>query len=89
MRRKVVPTPIAPKVDMIAHPPHYTQGDIECIDAMASALGKEGMIAYLRGACFKYTWRMMTKGSPLEDARKLEWYAHELVAMLNEAEVHP
>lgn len=89
MRPKSQATTAPPKVDMIAHPPHYTQGDIECIDAMASALGKDGMVAYLRGACLKYTWRMMTKGSPLEDARKLEWYAHELVATLNEAEVHP
>ena len=72
--------PLAPKKpDMVNHPPHYTQGTVECIDAMASALGPDGFISYLRGACIKYAWRMAHKATPLEDAKKLGWYAARLV----------
>lgn len=40
--------------DEVNHPSHYTNGDIECIDAIRAALGKEGFIAYCRGNAIKY-----------------------------------
>ena len=32
---------IGQDVDVVNHPSHYTQGDIECIDAIKAALGEE------------------------------------------------
>jgi hypothetical protein len=64
--------------DAINHPVHYNQGDIECIDAIKSMLGKDGFIAYLRGNIAKYNWRLLHKGKALSDAQKLGWYQNRL-----------
>lgn len=71
------------KPDPINHPSHYTQGDIECIDALKAALGPEGFQAYCRGAVLKYAWRAGHKGPAAEDLRKAAWYA---TAAANELE---
>ena len=42
------------KKDLVNHPPHYNQGDIECIDAIEAMLSPEEFIGYLRGNSFKY-----------------------------------
>ena len=62
-----------PQADLVNHPPHYTQGDIECIDAIRAALGREGFIAYCRGNAIKYLWRCNHKGG-VEDLQKAVWY---------------
>lgn len=62
------------KRDRINHPDHYTQGDIECIQAIEAALGKDGALAYCRGAAIKYLWRCLYKKSPQKDLQKAEWY---------------
>jgi len=64
--------------DMVNAPPHYTQGAVECIDAIKAALGKDGFAAWLRGQVIRYAWRMMHKGTPALDAGKLACYARRL-----------
>jgi Protein of unknwon function (DUF3310) len=71
-----------PASDPVDHPAHYTQGSIECIDAIASALGHDAFIQFLRGQVIKYMWRLGHKGDALEDAKKGTWYASRLVAEL-------
>jgi len=63
-------------VDMVNHPPHYNQGEIECIDAIRAALGSEGFEAYCRGNAIKYAWRSRHKGGK-EDLRKAAWYLNK------------
>jgi hypothetical protein len=65
-------------VDLINHPPHYNQGDIECIDAIASCLGPEGFNAYCRGNIIKYNWRSNHKGG-VQDIEKARWYLEKLI----------
>lgn len=60
--------------DPVNHPAHYTQGRIECIDAIQSALGTEAFIAYCRGQAIKYAWRAGQKEHHAEDLRKGAWY---------------
>ncbi len=61
--------------DMVNHPPHYqSDNGIECIDAIRSALGKEGFIAYCRGNAIKYSWR--DKIDNAEDFNKAAWYSN-------------
>ena len=60
--------------DAVMHPSHYTQGEIESIDAIRAALGDEGFVAYCKGNAIKYTWRAGLKGSALEDTRKARVY---------------
>jgi len=64
-----------PQADPVNHPPHYTAGGIECIDAIRAALGREGFLAYCRGNAIKYLWRCEHKGG-MEDLHKAEWYIH-------------
>lgn len=68
-------------VDMVNAPPHYRQGSVECIDAIESALGKDGHHAYLRGQVFKYLWRCKNKGSCLQDLQKAEFYLKRLIEL--------
>lgn len=71
-----------PAGDAVDHPSHYTHGPVECIDAIASALGHDAFIAFLRGQIIKYMWRLGRKGNALEDAQKGTWYANRLVEEL-------
>lgn len=69
--------------DMVNHPPHYTQGGIECIDAMQAALSPEQFKGYLKGAAFKYLWRLDHKDEAKENAEKAIWYMQKLVKVLS------
>ena len=71
-----------PEGDQVNHPSHYTQGSIECIDAIASTLGHGAFVDFLRAQVIKYMWRLGRKGEALEDAKKGAWYANRIVAEL-------
>jgi len=66
-----------PQVDVINAPPHYNQGDIECIDAIQAALSPEEFRGHLRACALKYLWRCNHKGGR-EDLLKAEWYLKRL-----------
>lgn len=68
--------------DPVNHPAHYTQGKIECIEAIESALGQEGFRAFLRGQVMKYIWRGPHKTKALEDYKKTAWYLDRLIKSL-------
>lgn len=70
--------PVKPQpVDVINAPPHYNQGDIECIDAIQAALSPEEFRGHLRACALKYLWRCNHKGGR-EDLLKAEWYLKRL-----------
>jgi hypothetical protein len=61
------------------NPPHYTQGNVQYMDAMeAIGIGEEAC----RAAAIKYLWRLRDKGKALEDAKKAQWYVARLVSQL-------
>ena len=64
--------------DQVNHPSHYTQGGIECIDAIEAAMSEEEFRGYLRGNILKYVWRLCHKGG-LTDAKKALWYLNKLI----------
>lgn len=77
------PTP-KPIVNLVDHPQHYNQSDeIECIDAIEAALGREQFIGFLRGQVIKYTWRLGLKDDPVQDASKVQWYQNKLIEVLS------
>jgi hypothetical protein len=59
--------------DAVNHPPHYTQGGIECIDAIKAALTPEEWRGYCKGNALKYVWRERHKGGD-ESLQKAAWY---------------
>ncbi len=64
--------------DQVNHPAHYTQGGIECIDAIESALGPDQFIGFLRGQVIKYQWRLGRKDASAQEAAKANWYGKRL-----------
>jgi hypothetical protein len=64
--------------DVVNHPSHYTQGDIECIEAIEASMSKDAFKGYLKGNIMKYLWRYEQKGG-LESLQKAEWYLKELL----------
>lgn len=72
--------------DPVKSPRHYTSGKVECIDAIESALGQEGFLAFLRGQVIKYQWRLGMKDSAAQDAGKAQWYGGLLEERLKEAD---
>lgn len=62
-------------VDVVNAPSHYRQGEVECIEAIRSALGKDGFEAYCKGNVIKYVWRHNHKpGSEGQDLAKAKVY---------------
>lgn len=65
--------------DMVNHPPHYTSGGIECIEAIEAAVEHlDGFEAYCTGNAIKYLWRWKLKGGK-QDIEKAIWYLNRLV----------
>ncbi len=70
--------------DPVDHPSHYTQGEIECIDALkAATVGKTGIEAVCVANIIKYLWRYEQKGG-LESVLKSRWYLDRLIKELTE-----
>jgi hypothetical protein len=64
--------------EMVNKPPHYTVGDVECIDAIEAALTHEEFRGYCKGNALKYIWRERYKGQE-ESIRKAIWYLNRLI----------
>lgn len=72
------------KHDPVNHPSHYTQGGVECKDAIRAAVtGLEGYEAFLTGNAIKYLWRWKRKNGA-EDLRKAGFWIRELIRELEE-----
>lgn len=65
--------------EKVNHPPHYTAGKVECIDALeAATIGLQGIEAVCTANAIKYLWRWKMKNG-VEDLRKTEWYLSKLI----------
>jgi len=65
--------------DEVNHPPHYTDGEIECIEAIEAALTPEEFRGYCKGNLMKYGWRERMKGGT-KSLKKGQWYLDRLIA---------
>lgn len=74
-----------PTEDKVNHPAHYTQGAVECIDALEASMTPEEFRGYLKGCQMKYVWRYQMKGG-VEDLRKARWYLDKLISKVEENE---
>ena len=68
-----------PTNDPVSHPSHYTQGGIECLDAIEAAVtGLTGMDAVLTAQVLKYMWRWKRKNGR-QDLLKAKFYLDRLI----------
>jgi|DEB0MinimDraft_3_1074331.scaffolds.fasta_scaffold21478_5 hypothetical protein len=70
--------------DPVNHPEHYTSGNIECLDAIKSALG-ENYKYYVQGNLIKYIWRFNHKNG-LQDLQKAQFYLNDLIHTYDDPE---
>lgn len=67
------------KPDMVNHPSHYTQGGIECIQALeAATINLKGIEAVCTANAIKYLWRWKQKNG-VEDLEKARFYINYLI----------
>ena len=66
--------------DVVNHPSHYTDGGIECIEAIEAALTTEEFRGYCKANCMKYIWRESHKGGT-ESLKKAQWYLNRLIIL--------
>lgn len=64
--------------DNVNNPAHYTQGGIECIDAIKASMSPLEYAGFLKGNALKYLWRYRHKGKAVEDLKKANWYLGRL-----------
>lgn len=68
--------------DAVQHPSHYTQGKVECIEALKSAtVGLSGIEAVCTANAIKYLWRQKRKNG-VEDLKKARFYIDYLIKYL-------
>ena len=74
--------------DPVNHPDHYTQGGIECIDAIQASMSHEEFLGYLKGNEIKYIWRYRNKGKEVEDLQKANWYLTKLIDTVRDSKLN-
>lgn len=72
-----------PVDDNVNHPSHYTNGNVECIDAIQSALTPEEFEGYCKANAIKYLWRAGLKSNKAEDLKKANWYIAKLINFIS------
>ena len=60
-------------------PRHYTQGHIECFDAIDAIISNPGRLDHYRANVLKYLWRCFDKGDTVTDLKKARWYLNRLI----------
>ena len=76
---------VEPTNDAVQHPSHYTQGGIECIDAIKASMTADGFADYCKGNIIKYIWRWRSKGG-VEDLKKARVYLDWLIQSVDTEE---
>lgn len=69
--------------DPVNHPSHYTQDNVECIDAMELIFGTEFTMHYCLLNVYKYLWRRKDKGDEEQDIQKALWYFDKHKRLIN------
>ena len=71
--------------EMVNHPNHYNDFDVEVIDMMLKIWGYEEVMSFCKLNAFKYRMRAGLKNDAHEDLKKAEWYItkyHDLFHIL-------
>ena len=62
---------------MVDHPEHYNQGELEAITVIEDQGWGE---AFCAANVIKYIMRYKHKANPLEDLKKVKWYTERLIS---------
>ncbi len=70
--------------DPVNHPSHYTQGEVECYEAIKACSTPEAYQGWLRGNIMKYLWRYKHKGNSTQNLNKAQWFLNKLKETLDD-----
>ena len=73
---------------MVNHPSHYTQGSMECIDAIVGAYGAEEAKVFCKINAFKYLWRLGHKDAEAQEIGKIKWYLDKYIELDSQRNTH-
>lgn len=75
-------------VSAVVHPPHYTAGSIECIDALNAMIESwhDPVAAVMAWQAAKYIWRSPFKENPKQDIEKAIFYLNRLIKQYERSE---
>jgi hypothetical protein len=62
------------KKEMVNHPSHYCQGNMECIDGLIGAFGTKEVATFCKINAMKYIWRLGHKDDEAQEIGKIKWY---------------
>lgn len=62
------------KKEMVNHPSHYCQGDMEYIDGLIGAFGRKEVATFCKINAMKYIWRLGHKDEESQEIGKIKWY---------------
>ena len=68
--------------DLVNHPLHYTQDDVETIDKMVMIFGPEATAIHCYITAFKYLSRYKYKENPEMDLEKARWYSVKAFSLM-------
>lgn len=71
------------KEDVVNHPNHYTNREIECIDEMIQVFGKQAVMDFCLCNVWKYRYRAFAKNGQ-EDIAKSDWYMKKYLELKKE-----
>lgn len=74
------------EVDMVNHPPHYTNGGMEAIDEMIIVFGVKAVMDFCLCNVWKYRKRALHKNQQ-EDLDKADWYMAKYKELENKLNV--
>ena len=60
--------------EMVNSPDHYNSGEMECIDGMIGAFGRQEVQVFCKINAFKYLWRLGHKDEEAQEIGKIKWY---------------
>ena len=69
------------KKEMVNHPDHYNNGNMECIDGMVGAFGNDEVRIFCKLNAFKYLWRLGHKDEEAQEVGKIKWYLDKYVEL--------
>ena len=69
------------KKEMVNHPDHYNNGNMECIDGMVGAFGNDEVRIFCKLNAFKYLWRLGHKDDEAQEVGKIKWYLDKYIEL--------
>lgn len=74
--------------EMVNHPQHYNDFDVEVIDMMSRIWGDKETAIFCKLNAFKYRMRAGLKNDANEDLKKADWYINKYHLLIDKHDIN-